>query len=130
MPDMSEIEFHWPSISNDKTMDRRRRRIYAGVLAITALCTQYAAVIMSTPAQPSGPSPKAFWNDEEVAALIAYLHEHRFETEGAGNFKDPAWNGAANNISSMLTRGPPKTAKMCQNKWVSVHCCIVAHKTY
>jgi hypothetical protein len=40
-----------------------------------ALCTQYPAVIMSTPAQPS---LKAFWNDEEVAALIAYLYEHQF----------------------------------------------------
>jgi hypothetical protein len=105
--------------STIKSMDRRRRRIYAGVLAITALCTQYAAVVMSTPAQPS---PKAFWNDEEVTALIAHLYEHRFETEGAGNFKDPAWNGAAAHIASMLTRGPQKTSKMCQNKWVSVRC--------
>jgi hypothetical protein len=101
-----------------KSMDGCCQRIYAGVLAITALCTQYAAVVMSTPAQPS---PKAFWNDE-VTVLIAHLYEHRFGTEGAGNFKDPAWNGAATHIASMLTRGPQKTSKMCQNKWVLVHC--------
>jgi hypothetical protein len=102
-----------------KSMDRHRQRIYAGVLAITALCTQYTAVVMSTPAQPS---LKAFWNDEEVTVLIAHLCEHRFKTEGAGNFKDPAWNGAAAHIASMLTRGPQKTSKMCQNKWVLVCC--------
>ena len=100
-------------------MDRRRRRIYAGVLATTALCTQYTAVVMSTPAQPS---TKASWNDQEVTALIAYLHEHQFEMEGAGNFKEPAWNGVAGHIASMLT--PQKTSKMCQSKWVSVRCCI------
>lgn len=105
-------------------MDRRRRRIYTGVLAITALCAQYAAVVMSTPAQPS---QKASWNDEEVTALIAHLYEHRSETEGAGNFKDPAWNSAATHIASLLTRGPPKTSKMCQSKWVTVRrwtCCL------
>ena len=94
-------------------MDHRRRRIYAGVLAISALCTQYAAVVMSTPAQPS---TKASWNDQEVTALIAYLYEHRFEMEGAGNFKEPAWNGVAGYIASMLTRGPQRTSKMCQSK--------------
>ena len=102
-------------------MDHHCCRIYTGVLAITALCMQYTAVVMSTPAQPS---TKASWNDQEVTALIAYLYEHQFETEGAGNFKKPAWNGAAGHIASMLTRGPQKTSKMCQSKWVLVHCSI------
>ena len=70
MLDMSEIEFHWPSIINDKT-NGPLLSLY--LLAITALCMQYAAVVMSTPAQPS---TKASWNDQEVTALIAYLYEH------------------------------------------------------
>ena len=81
-------------------MDCHCHCIYAGVLAITALCMQYTAVVMSTPAQPS---TKASWNDQEVTVLIADLYEHQFEMEGAGNFKEPAWNGAACHIASMLT---------------------------
>ena len=103
-------------------MDRRCHCIYAGVLAITALCMQYAAVVMSTPAQPS---MKASWKDQEVTALIAYLYKHQFKTEGAGNFKEPAWNGAAGHIASMLTRGPQKCVKV-NGFWYIV---ALPHKT-
>jgi hypothetical protein len=41
-----------------KSMDRRRQRIYTGVLAITALCTQYTAVVMSTPVRLRTFNPK------------------------------------------------------------------------
>jgi hypothetical protein len=40
--------------STIKSMDHRHQRIYTGVLAITALYTQYAAVVMSTPAVEIG----------------------------------------------------------------------------
>ena len=56
-----------------RPMDHCHHCIYTGVLAITALCMQYAAVVMSTPAQPS---MKASWNDQGVTVLIAYLYEH------------------------------------------------------
>lgn len=111
------LNFFADGFSSIKPMNHRRRRIFTGVLAITALCTQYTAVLMSTPAQSS---PKAIWNENEITSLIAYLHDHKSETEGTGNFKDPIWNGAAEHIASLLTRGPTKTSKMCYTKWVSV----------
>jgi hypothetical protein len=65
-------------------------------------------------------TPKASWNGHEVSALLAYLLEHKSETEGVGNFKDTVWTGVASHIAALLTQGPPKTAKMCQTKWTAV----------
>jgi hypothetical protein len=90
------------------------RRNWAGALTVTTISLQYAALLMTQPSQ------KAFWNEEETNAMLIHLSSHKSLTEGVGNFKEPVWNAAPEHISSMLTRGPPKTSKMCQTKWASV----------
>ncbi|KAF8809168.1 hypothetical protein BYT27DRAFT_7037358, partial [Phlegmacium glaucopus] len=60
------------------------------------------------------------WNEEETTALLLYLDGRKYETEGIGNFKKPVWSNAPNIISHLLTKGPPKTSKMCQTKWSSL----------
>ena len=90
------------------------RRHWAGAIAITALCTQYASILMSQPQQE-----KAHWNEDEVAALITYLYDHRSEGEG-GSFKDTTYNAVVTHIAPKLTQGPTKTKKRVKTKWASV----------
>jgi hypothetical protein len=101
-------------------MDNRlltRRRLQAGVIAIAALCAQYTSVIMMP---QSTSSPKAQWNEQEVTALLEYLHGHKAEAGDGGSFKMSTLNGAATHIQQHLTQGPVKTGKMCKTKWTAV----------
>jgi hypothetical protein len=68
----------------------RRKRLFAGAVAITAICAQYTTLLMAQPEVHAPPQfkapPPAQWNDGETAALVDYLYDHRSEAEGAGNF--------------------------------------------
>ncbi len=75
----------------------------------------------------SSQSQKASWNDDEVTALLNHLFEHKTGTDGVGNFKEPVWNSAIPKIAPLLTNGPPKNVKMCQNKWTGVECFFYHH---
>jgi hypothetical protein len=101
---------------DDRLANRQRlRRLWAGSLTIITLCVQYTGIIMAS--QQAG---KAFWNDQEVIALLDYLQKNKTQTEGMGNFKEQVWTGALEAIAPSLTRGPLKTVKMCQTKWMAV----------
>ena len=100
--------------SDDSRLHLLRRR-WAGALAVTALCTQYASILMSQPT-----SEKAQWNDTEVVQLLDFLFTHRAEAGEGTNFKNKTFNGAATHVVPYLTHGPPKTAKRCKTKWASV----------
>ncbi|KAI6118293.1 hypothetical protein F5141DRAFT_1061913 [Pisolithus sp. B1] len=66
---------------------------------------------------PKSSGPKASWNEQEVSALIHYLHQHQAEAGDNGNFKSPTYNTAADHITQYLTSRPPKTAAMVRNKF-------------
>ncbi|KIK11733.1 hypothetical protein PISMIDRAFT_122166, partial [Pisolithus microcarpus 441] len=68
---------------------------------------------------PKSSGPKASWNDQEVHALIHYLHEHRAEAGDNGNFKNSTYHSASQYIAQYHTSGPAKSAAMVKNKWVS-----------
>jgi hypothetical protein len=94
---------------------KRRRTLWAGALAITTLAAQYSTVIMAQHIKSV-----AYWNDQEVTALVDYLVEYRAEAGDGGNFKSATFNAAANHIAHLLSQGPVKTGKMCKTKWNSV----------
>jgi hypothetical protein len=113
----------------DESMDNRLahqqlRWFWAGALTITTLCAQYSGVLMAS--QPAG---KAFWSEQEVAALINHLHENRMQSEGVGNFKEQVWSSTVKSIAPFLARGPTKDSKMCRSKWNSVRCLFYFHYT-
>lgn len=92
----------------------RRRRILSSALVLATLCAQYSAVVMAAP------KDKANWNDQETAAMVTYLYDHRAEMGDAGMFKMSTFNAAAQHISEHHTAGPVKTGKMCKTKWRTV----------
>lgn len=106
------------------------QRVWSGTIAVTTICVHYATFLMATNSGTIS-SPKAQWNDNEIAALLQYLDKQKSQSEGVGNFKDPIWNSAPEAIKDHHSRGPVKTAKMCRNKWTTVRCqlLIMMHAT-
>jgi len=90
------------------------RRHWAGAIAITALCTQYSSILMSSK------TDKAKWNENETLALLNYLQEHIAQAGDGGNFKTSTFTAVAAAIGPLLTQGPVKTGKMCKTKWTGV----------
>ena len=93
---------------------RRQQHILHCAVAVVAVYTQFVVLLMATSAE------RADWNDEETAALVEYLWEHRAEGGDGGSFKDVTFRGASVHIASFLTAGPTKTPKRCKTKWTSV----------
>ena len=80
---------------------------WAGAITITTICVQYSTLLMAT-----NSTPKAQWDDHEIAVLLQYLDNQKSQSEGVGNFKEPVWNNALEAIKDYYSRGPIKTAKM------------------
>jgi hypothetical protein len=95
---------------------KRQRRLWAGAIALTALCAQYTTFLMAQPSK----ADKAQWNENEVTALVDYLFLHKSEAGEGGSFKMATFNAAAASIVSHHTHGPAKTGLMCKTKWTSV----------
>jgi hypothetical protein len=92
-------------------------RLWAGTILIASLSSHCATILMSI--QP-GSSPKAQWNDQEVASLLDSLEAYKSEGEGAGNFKDSTFTKVLTAVTPFHTAGPPKTVKHCKTKWAAV----------
>jgi hypothetical protein len=83
------------------------KKIFAGVITITALCAHYTTVIMAQPDIHAPPKEKArakakeqaHWNDDETTALINYLYDHCAEGDEGGNFKQSTYQGAVDAIN-------------------------------
>ena len=95
--------------------------LWAGITVIAALCLHSAILLMSSvqPLQIQA-APKAQWDTKEVFVLLEYLTANKSQGNGTRNFKDTMFIGAATAISPLLYTGPPKIAKHCKMKWVSV----------
>ncbi|KAI6106309.1 hypothetical protein EDD16DRAFT_1524008, partial [Pisolithus croceorrhizus] len=91
---------------------------WISVASLVALAAQFTVDSLSSSMPPKSSGPKASWNEQEVSALIHYLHQHQAEAGDNGNFKSPTYNTAADHITQYLTSRPPKTAAMVRNKWV------------
>ena len=101
---------------DNRLTDRQlTRRLWAGTTIITALTAHCATLLMSIQ-----PTPKAQWNEQETNGLLDYLVTNKAQGEGAGNFKDTTFNGAAAAIALLLSAGPTKTMKHWKTKWAGV----------
>jgi hypothetical protein len=129
----SEFEiFHWHTFKrlsmgqgHIRLDSKRRRKLLVGSVAVTALCAQYATLLMATQASTStGPAlvapERANWSDEEVTTLVNYLYENRAAAGDGGNFKQTIFNAVAVEIAPLLKQGAKKTGVMCKTKWASV----------
>jgi hypothetical protein len=104
----------------------RRQRICISVVALTAICANFATVLMAQPethtTQPAN-STKAHWQESEVDVLLQHLIENQAAGGDGGNFPMPIYNSAAAAINAnemIQTIGPQKTGKMAKTKWTLV----------
>lgn len=70
---------------------------------------------------PTGSQAKerVHWTDEEISALVDYLHEHRSEGEG-GSFKKQTFQGAVSHLQPLRKHGGPKDATSIKEKFTKV----------
>lgn len=109
-----------PSMDNGLRQRELTRRLWAGTIVITALCSHSTTLLMSSIQPAPSAAPKAQWNNEEVLALLNHLDANKSQGEGAGNFKDVTFSNAVTSIAPFHSSGPPKTVKHCKTKWASV----------
>lgn len=62
---------------------------------------------------------RVHWTEDEITALVDYLHEHRSEAEG-GSFKKQTYQGAVSLLQSLHTQGGPKDANSVKEKFTKV----------
>jgi hypothetical protein len=65
-------------------------------------------------------TPNASWTDQETAALVTCLHEHRSETEGGGQFSAKTFQKALDFIRPLHVKGGEKDIGHLRRKWKSV----------
>jgi hypothetical protein len=59
----------------------------------------------------------ACWTAGDEVLLLNFLVDHASAAGDGGNFKMTTFTAAAAVVDSKRTKGGPKTAKACQNKW-------------
>lgn len=62
----------------------------------------------------------AYWTLDDETTFIAYLKDNQAAGSDSATFKMATFHGAAAVLEAKRTKGGPKTAKACQNKWSAV----------
>ena len=96
------------------------QQLYIGLTAITIICVQFLNLLMSVEPSYTGGSTKAHWNDKETEAFLDHLVKNKTLGHGNRSFKEQIYTSGAEAISSLLSSGPAKTAKICKKKWTTV----------
>ena len=100
----------------------QRNLLVGGIAAICAAQAALLLVALSESEHDSeGPDPRTSWTNTETRELVNYLYENRLDGDGAGNFKQPTYDAAADHIGPHLLQGPVKTDTMCKRKWTAVN---------
>ncbi|KAF9536916.1 hypothetical protein CPC08DRAFT_824753 [Agrocybe pediades] len=60
---------------------------------------------------------QAVWTQADETTLISFLFEHRASAGDGASFKLKTFNDLVPKLEAMRTKGGPKDAKSCQNKW-------------
>ena len=107
-------------LMDDAQLNWNRHCLLAGTVAITVLCAQYTNMLMASTQATTSSAEMAQWNDQEVTALVNYLHEHQAEDGDGESFKGSTFNAAATQLVPFLTLGSRKTGTMCKTKWLLV----------
>lgn len=63
---------------------------------------------------------KAHWTTSDEQALLDYLLNLDPKAGDGKNFKSVVWTGASALLAPLVTKGAPKTASSCKNKWGNV----------
>jgi hypothetical protein len=98
-------------------------QLWTGTTVIAVLCSHSSIPLMLSvqPYNQVQAAPKAQWDTKEVLGILDYLATNKSQGDGIRNFKGITFMGVATTIFSLLSAGPPKTAKHCKMKWASVH---------
>ncbi|KAF8958637.1 hypothetical protein BDZ97DRAFT_1616590, partial [Flammula alnicola] len=59
----------------------------------------------------------AIWTTADETTLIEFLFQHRASAGDGSSFKMTTFHGVVSVLEATRTKGGPKTAKSCQNKW-------------
>lgn len=65
-------------------------------------------------------TPNASWTDQETAALVTCLHEHRSQTEGGGHFSAKTFQKALDSVRPLHVKGCEKDINHLRRKWKGV----------
>jgi hypothetical protein len=68
---------------------------------------------------PTQPRERVHWTDEEISALVEFLHQHRSEGEG-GSFKKQTYQAATSHLQTFHRIGGPKDANSVKEKFNKV----------
>ena len=81
------------------------------------------STILSTPSIASaGPGDiKAFWFQDDEAAFINYLINHKSKAGDGANFKTNVFVGASQEHTKTVSCGSLKTPAACKSKWAQVN---------
>ena len=101
--------------------------IYQVIYIVILQHLTYCAPLLMPPKKASTSTQPAHWTDEETAALIDYLHQHRTEHTGGGGFKTPTFTALSDHLGklNLLKKGGPKTADVCKRKWKAVRLFLI-----
>ncbi|KAJ6557161.1 hypothetical protein B0H10DRAFT_1846881 [Mycena sp. CBHHK59/15] len=69
--------------------------------------------------QPRGAAaiPQAYWTRSDSDTMIKFLLEEKSKAGDGGNFPASFWTAVSALLNPLVTRGGPKTAKVCSNKY-------------
>jgi len=72
---------------------------------------------------------KAYWTQEDEAALIHFLTNHKSQAGNRVNFKMNTFVAASQDLMKKITLGGLKTPSACRSKWarVSTDPCRISH---
>ena len=99
----------------DPVYDHHRKKVLVAGLAVTAICTQLAAIMSIETDKET-----ARWNEKETQEFVQFLVDHKAEGGDTGGFKNRTMNAAAEHIAPHRDVGVVKEAKHLQTKWNSV----------
>jgi hypothetical protein len=66
---------------------------------------------------------KAHWTEADESMLLDFLSTLDATSGDGKNFKAFVWTAASGKLNPLVTKGGPKLAKSCKNKWQSVRAC-------
>ncbi|KAH9172301.1 hypothetical protein EDB89DRAFT_1851340 [Lactarius sanguifluus] len=65
-------------------------------------------------------SAKAHWSEADESQLLDFLLTLDSTAGDGKNFKPFVWTAASGKLNPLVTKGGPKLAKSCKNKWQSL----------
>jgi hypothetical protein len=117
------LSFYRPTVSYSRT-PMAPAKLKQKAAAKAAKATKSKKVKPAGEAKADGET-RALWSTEDETELLLFLIEHLAEAGDRSNFKTSTFKAASLVLDKMRTKGGPKTAKVCKNKWMSVH--VVLH---